>query len=116
MASPGSHALCLSDQCALGPPEAFIDAHEFCHLHPHPEGSIHLTLPRILREEVLRLGWGERHPIAEAGILPALVTLYAPRSREETSIVLNLIVQSCRFAQGGLRALLGGEGGRCEVR
>jgi hypothetical protein len=105
MASPLSHALYLADEFAAGPPEAFIDNHEFCHLHPLPEGSIHLTLPRILREEVVRLGWGERHPVAIAGILPALVTIYAPRNREELASVLELIVQSCRFAQGKLGVL-----------
>ena len=38
MASPKSRALCLPDRCASGPREAFIDDHEFCHLHPLPEG------------------------------------------------------------------------------
>jgi len=109
MASPNSHALYLDDEFAAGPPEAFIDEHEFCHLHPLPEGGIHLTLPKILREEVVRLGWGERHPIAEAGILTTLVTVYAPRDRQEISTVLSLIVQSCQFARGRLQDLYGDE-------
>ena len=107
MASPQSYALYLSDPLALGPPEAFIDGHEFCHLHPLPEGGIHLTLPRILRDEVLRLGWGERHPVAEVCILPALVTVYAPRNPEELEAVLGLVVQSCAFAQGKMQVLRG---------
>src|SRR5580704_16936866 len=41
MATPNSHALYLADELAAGPPEAFIDENEFCHLHPLPEGSIH---------------------------------------------------------------------------
>jgi Family of unknown function (DUF5519) len=114
MASPASRALYLPDAHAAGPPEAFIDDHEFCHLHPLPEGSIHLTLPKILRAEVVRLGWGERHPIAEAGILTTLVTIYAPRNRQELSTALGLIVQSCRFALGELQALHAEEPcGRC---
>jgi len=108
MASPHDHALFLADEFAAGPPEAFIDDHEFCHLHPLPEGSIHLTLPKTLREEVVRLGWGERHPVAEAGILTTLVTVYAPRDREEMSTVLGLIAQSCQFARGKLPDLYGG--------
>jgi len=111
MASPGSYALYLADEFAGGPPEAFIDDHEFCHLHPLPEGSIHLTLPGILRQEVVRLGWGERHPIARAGILTALVTVYAPRDRQELDVVLDLIMQSCQFAQGKLQVLH--DHGRC---
>lgn len=62
MAQPGCHALFLPDAYAAGPPEAFIDDHEFCHVHPLPHGNVHLTLPKFLRDEVVRLGWGERHP------------------------------------------------------
>jgi len=111
MASPRTYALYLADEFAAGPPEAFIDNHEFCHLHPMPEGSIHLTLPRILRTEVVFLGWGEPHPIAEAGILTTLVTVYAPRDRQELDTVLSLVGQSCQFAQGELQVLHGNE--RC---
>jgi len=109
MASPESLALYLTDECACGPPEAFIDGHEFCHLHPLPEGSIHLTLPKLIREEVVRLGWGEPHPIAKAGILTTLITVYAPRDRPELDAVLSLVRQSCQFAQGNLQALHGGD-------
>lgn len=111
MASPRSYALYLADEFAAGPPEAFIDGHEFCHLHPMPEGTIHLTLPRILREEVVSLGWGEPHLIAEAGVLTTLVTVYAPRDRQELGAVMGIIVQSCRFALGKLQVLRGNE--RC---
>jgi len=105
MASPRSSALYLPDNLAGGPPDAFIDAHEFCHLHPLPEGTIHLTLPNILRREVIRLGWGERHPIAGLGISPNLITVYAPRDYHELTVVLGLISQSCQFAQGKLQIL-----------
>ena len=105
MASPESHALWIPDFLALGPAEAFIDGHEFCHLHPSPEGSIHLTLPAILRDEVIRLGWGEPHPIAAAGILPSLITIYAPRTVEEIDTVFDLVLQSFQFARGDLRIL-----------
>jgi hypothetical protein len=110
MASPASHALYLSDEIASGPPEAFIDGHEFCHLHPLPEGTVHLTLPAVLRNEVMRLSWGEPHPIAAAGILATLMTVYAPRDHQEVDIVFGLVEQSCQFAQGKLRLLYGAEG------
>src|SRR5690349_19005669 len=38
MASCRTRALYLPDAMAGGPPEAFIDRPEFCHLHPLPEG------------------------------------------------------------------------------
>jgi Family of unknown function (DUF5519) len=116
MASEASHALYLADAYAAGPPEAFIDGHEFCHIHPLPEASIHLTLPKMVRDEVVRLGWGERHPIAEAGILTTLVTVYAPRDRQELSTVFDLIVQSCRFALGELQSFHSGEQSLREAR
>jgi phospholipase/carboxylesterase len=99
-ASPGTHALCLSDQIATGPRAAFIDSDEFCHIHPLPESGIHLMLPHPLREQVIRLGWGEAHPITSSGILESLVTLYVPRDGHEMATALYLISQSCLFAQG----------------
>jgi phospholipase/carboxylesterase len=116
MASPDTHALYLPDELAEGPPEAFIDGHEFCHVHPFPQGTIHLTLPKPLREGVVRLSWGEPHPIAESGILRTLLTVYAPRDREETQTVLALIVQSCLFAQGKLPGFGGPERSLREAR
>jgi phospholipase/carboxylesterase len=101
MASPKCHALWLPDRYASGPAGAFIDAHEFCHLHPLPEGSIHLTLPNPLRDRVVQLGWAEQHPLVRAGVMPeTLVMVYAPRDREELAISLNLVWNSCRFARG----------------
>jgi len=109
MASPGTQALYVADACAAGPPEAFIDGHEFSHIHPLPEGTIHLTLPKVLGDEVIRLGWAEPHPIAVTGILPALLTVYAPRDGEEMDVVFHLVARSCLFAQGKLPQLLGEE-------
>src|ERR1035438_1196519 len=80
MAFPSSLALCLSDDFACGPREAFIDNHEFCLLHSLPQETIHLTLPREVRERVVQLGWAEQHPGVRAGIIPqTVVMLYAPR-------------------------------------
>ena len=100
MASADSRALFLPDEAALGPVEAFIDAHEFCHIHPASESSIHLTLPAHGRDEVVRLGWGVPHPLAEAGIIENLMTIYAPRDLNEVDAVLQIIRTSYQFARG----------------
>ena len=101
MASPECHALSLPDEFCAGPPSAFIVDHEFCHLHPLPDGSIHLTLPKEVREPALRLGWAEQHPVSRAGILPeTLVMVYAPRDSEELAIILRLYWHSYQFARG----------------
>ena len=73
-------ALCLPDRLAAGPSEAFIDDHEFCHLHPTPYGPIHLTLPPHLAAPLVNAGWGEQHLMAKAGLIASTVFLiYVPR-------------------------------------
>src|SRR5579864_5990515 len=87
MASPSSLALCLPDSVAGGPPDAFIDDHEFCFLHALPEACVHLTLPCSLRDRVIQLGWAEQHPAAKVGVMPpTLVMVYGPRDSEELDI------------------------------
>ena len=105
MASPLSLALCLPDEFAAGPPVAFIDSHEFCHLHPPPEGSIHLTLPNWIRRSAIVMGWAEQHPAVRICAMPrALVMVYAPRNRDEVAIVMELIWSSYEFARYGADA------------
>jgi hypothetical protein len=101
MASPECYALSLPDEFSAGPPWAFIVDHEFCHLHPLPDGSIHLTLPKGIRERAIQRGWAEQHLVSRAGILPeTLVMVYAPRDSHELAIVLQLIWHSYQFARG----------------
>jgi len=101
MASPECHALSLPDEFSTGPPGAFIVDHEFCHLHPLPDSSIHLTLPKDVRERAIRRGWAEQHLVSRAGILPeTLVMVYAPRTSNELAIVLQMIWHSYQFASG----------------
>lgn len=102
MASPESRALCIPDDLSSGPPEAFIDGNEFCHLHPLPEGSIHLTLPFEIRGAAIEMGWAEQHPAARILAVPqTLVMLYAPRNPRELTTVMKLIVVSYQFARWG---------------
>src|ERR1700735_5438226 len=56
MAAPDCYALTLPDEFSAGPPVAFIVDHEFCHLHPLPDSSIHLTLPKAVRERAIQGG------------------------------------------------------------
>ena len=101
MAAPECHALSLPDEYAAGPSGAFIVDHEFCHLHPLPDGSIHLTLPREIRDCAFARGWAEPHLASRAGILAdTLVMVYAPRDFEELAVVVALIRQSYEFARG----------------
>jgi len=101
MASPDTRALWLPDEAAFGPSEAFIDDHEFCHLHALPAGSVHLTLPAALMRQSVELGWAESHPIVLSGLpFKQIVMVYAPRTDDELDVVMMLVNASRSFALG----------------
>ena len=104
-ATPQSRALYLTDPAPAGPPEAFIDGREFCHLHAPPEGSVHLTLPPGVVEQLVALGWVVRHPINHLGLFHNLVLVYAPRTVVEVDVVFSLVEHSYRFAKGAVHSL-----------
>jgi hypothetical protein len=86
--------------CA-GPREAFLIGREFAHLHPDPDFSLHLTLPPAWVEHVQTQGWGELHPMARRGLIPATaVMIYAPRNAEELDVVTHILQVSHQFAGG----------------
>jgi phospholipase/carboxylesterase len=103
MTSRDTMALWIPDEVAHGPADAFIDDHEFCHIHPLPEGSLHLTLPAGVREGAILHGWAEEHPLVPMGaVSPALVMVYAPRDEEELEVVYSLFLSSFHFAHDHL--------------
>jgi hypothetical protein len=116
IAAPGTIALAVAAAVAAGPPQAFIDGTEFCHLHPAPYGSLQLTLLPEVIEGVVALGWAERHPIRALGIFQSLVLVYAPRDREELDVVFRLVEHSCRYAMGIAGATAGPGVAAFEVR
>jgi hypothetical protein len=100
MASPDTLALWISDEAALGPPEAFIDNHEFCLIHPLPSGSLHLTLPDGIREQAILRGWAEEHPLVRAAVISrALVMVYPARDEAEFDVIYDLFLASFHFAR-----------------
>jgi hypothetical protein len=98
---PGARALWLSEEEARGPQEAFMVMTEFAHVHPLPDGSLHVALPPEVAEEAIRQGWAEQHPVARRGLIPSNVCMvYAPRSSEEVDLVVGLVAEALRFARG----------------
>ena len=93
---PGARAFHLDEEMARGPEEAFQCAREFAHLHPPGDGSMHLTLPAIVRDEVREKGWGEPHPIS------GTILLFGPRDEIELETVWQVLLVSYRFALGDL--------------
>ena len=89
---PGARAFHLGEHVAAGPPEAFQAGREFAHIHPAEDGSLHLTLPRLLADEVVEKGWGEPHPVSGTPMV------YGPRDADELEVVWGLVRASYEFA------------------
>jgi Family of unknown function (DUF5519) len=96
---PGARALVLAPGEPAGPPEAFLIAREFAHLHPSPDHSAHAMLPPEVVREAVDAGWAEPHPVARMGLIPeTAVMLYAPRDDDELAVIETLIRASREFA------------------
>lgn len=98
IAPAGSRAVSLS--AAGGSHDAFMVGHEFAHLHPAYDGSLHLTLNHADAERALAAGWAEPHPVAPVGTQGRVVMVYGPRNETELAIVWHLVQRSHRFACG----------------
>lgn len=97
----GTAGLFLTPDLADGPPEAFMLGHEFAHIHPEPDSSLHMTLPANIRQAALDAGWAVPHPMAgQPTVSPNLVMVFAPRDAAERELVTDLIGASHRFAMG----------------
>jgi len=100
---PGAEALVLPHDHACGPREAFMIGREFAHVHPAYDGSSHLMLPLPVVEELIAKGWGEPHPMARLGHIPATAVMaFAPRDAAEVDVMLRLLSTSWDFARGKL--------------
>ena len=74
---------------------------EFAHLHPPDDGSLHLVLPAKVAQEVVQKGWGELHPAARMGIIPATaVMVYGPRDERELEVVWLIVLAAYASARG----------------
>jgi hypothetical protein len=60
---PEARAFVLDEASARGPREAFQGGHEFAHIRPPEDGSLHMTLPDEVADAAYAAGWGEAHPL-----------------------------------------------------
>lgn len=98
---PGARALVLKADAARGPEDAFMVGREFAHLHPAPDQSLHLSLPRDVAQAAIDAGWAEPHPLAARMRGPSIaVMVFAPRTDDEVDIVARLVEASHRNATG----------------
>jgi phospholipase/carboxylesterase len=85
-----------------GARDAFMIEHEFAHLHPSSDGSLHMVLPPDVVDRVLENQWAERHPLAGRHGLPTnIVMVYGPRNADELEVVIELVRASHEHAMGG---------------
>lgn len=99
---PGARALVLTPDAARGPQDAFMVGREFAHLHPSPDQSLHMVLPRDVAQAAIDAGWAEPHPLAARMRGPSIaVMVFAPRTDEEVDVVAQLVESSYRNATGG---------------
>jgi Family of unknown function (DUF5519) len=91
---PGALAFVLEEESAGGPREAFQAEREFAHLHPHEDGSLHMTLPPEVAQEAFDKGWGEPHPRSGTPLI------FAPRDEAELDVVWRLLQASHAYASG----------------
>jgi hypothetical protein len=97
---PGARAFHL-DGMKDHAPGAFMVEHEFAHLHPPSDGSLHAAVPPKLVELIISNGWAERHPLAgRYGLPDNIVMIYGPRDKDELATVLELVDLTYRFAFG----------------
>ena len=105
IAPPGSRALTLGAAHATPEREAFMVDLEFAHIHNPPIGSMHLTLPPVLREAAASKGWVLRHPMAVRGMVsPDVVFAFAPRDAGELAASQLLLSAAHAYATGTLGA------------
>lgn len=98
---PGARAFWLPQDQANGPAQAFMIGTEFAHVHPLPDGSLHVALPPALAELAIANGWAEEHPVARMGLIPANVCMvYAPRDAAELETVVELVTAAHSYARG----------------
>ncbi|KAF2801478.1 uncharacterized protein BDZ99DRAFT_469663 [Mytilinidion resinicola] len=92
---PYQDALWLADGFTI-PEHLKVTKGEF--VHPHGEGSSHVTLSLADSAKAIALGWAERHKLSGTKIAPwGYVLIYAPRNENEFSIWKRIVVASVRF-------------------
>lgn len=80
-----ARALHLAEGFGSAPPERFQRGREFAHLHPHHDGSLHLSVPGSVMKEVEDARWGLPHPVQDA------LLVFGPRDRQELEVVWDLV-------------------------
>ena len=96
----GTVGLFLADADANGPDEASLLGTEFAHLHPLPDGSLHMVLPPSVHADAVEAGWGIPHPMAGMPTVSTqTILIFAPRDAAEREVARQLISAAEAYAR-----------------
>ena len=77
---------------------------EWGHIHPHADGSLHLSVSPPEAERLIALGWAEYHPAVKWGLVaPVVVMVYGPRDEKELIVVKRIVDLAYATAGGATR-------------
>jgi hypothetical protein len=97
----GTVGLYLDASEAHGPAEAFLLGTEFAHLHPLPDGSLHMVLPPEMHAAAVAHGWGIPHPMAGMPTVSTqTILIFAPRDAAERTVISGFVAAAEAFARG----------------
>ncbi|WP_218589945.1 luciferase domain-containing protein [Pseudonocardia oceani] len=98
----GTRSLLLDRATATGPDTAYLlpDVGEFAHLHPDPDGSVHVALPDELAYDAIAKGWAVPHPLAGVRVGSGMVLVPGPRDDAEVDVVAGIVEAARRHAAG----------------
>ncbi|OAL00749.1 hypothetical protein IQ06DRAFT_348095 [Phaeosphaeriaceae sp. SRC1lsM3a] len=104
-------ALGIKDFASLpdaGKPKVFrATKGEMTHIHP-PDGSTHLILSLADQKRVIETGWGLRHRLSGAGMLPWNYSfVYAPRNEGEFEVWKGIVGAAVEFCVENLEEMRG---------
>lgn len=99
---PGARALTIADANAGSENFLVPSAHEFAHLHPSYDGSLHLMLPADQAADLVAHGRGRMHPWAGTRLAVGFVMVYGPRDDDEVRLVGQIVEASYAFASNGV--------------
>lgn len=87
-----------------GDADAFLvpQVHEFAHIHPGYDGSLHLALPESLAAEVSAKGWGRPHMWAGTRLSPGFMLVYGPRDEAELDVIRAIVATSHAYASASV--------------
>jgi len=99
---PGAVAFFLDDPPNRPALESLFG--EWGHIHPHADGSLHLSVSPPEAERLIALGWAEYHPAVKWGLVaPVVVMVYGPRDEKELIVVKRIVDLAYATAGGATR-------------